>query len=153
MNLKLKRKMKKISLILFCLIAVSACSSSVKRTLGLSKTSPDEYAVLRQPPLSMPPSDYLLPPADQGKQVSNQVQDETAEEILLGKGAKKASTQSLSSSDRSFIGMTNDIAKRSDIKEEITKDAEAKAKTSSKKAALAKVEKPVKPATEELEKK
>lgn len=43
------------------LMVLSACSD-VRESLGLGRNPPDEYAVLDQPPLSMPPDFGLRPP-------------------------------------------------------------------------------------------
>jgi hypothetical protein len=43
-------------------LVLSACGDSTKRALGLSRTSPDEFAVLKRAPLSQPPDFTLRPP-------------------------------------------------------------------------------------------
>ena len=43
-------------------LVLSACDDSTKRSLGLSRTSPDEFAVLKRAPLSQPPDYNLRPP-------------------------------------------------------------------------------------------
>ena len=47
----------------FSLIALAACdSNTVKDTLGLERTAPDEYRVVSRPPLSVPPDFTMRPP-------------------------------------------------------------------------------------------
>jgi hypothetical protein len=124
--------MKKFTLIIISLFSLASCSSDVKNVLGLNRTSPNEYAVLRQPPLSMPPNDYLLPPGEQEQNLST-VNNETAEEILYGKGNSKTSAnQSLDSSDRSFIQKTEHINKNQDIKAVLSKEAQESPKSKKK---------------------
>ncbi len=104
------------------LISIAACSN-FKSTLGLNKVSPNEYTVLRQPPLSMPPSDYMLPPAEQSQDAPRELRSETGEEILYGKTSKNVSSDSsLSQSDRKFLANTDHVKKNEDIKEILTQD-------------------------------
>ena len=120
--------MKNLILLFTCLILVSSCESGFKKTLGLHKQSPNEFAVIRQPPLSMPPGDYLLSPSEQGASSAQVVQNETGEEILLGKQARKTQEdRSLSSSDRGFIEKTKHINKNERIKEVLNEDTKEKA--------------------------
>lgn len=43
-------------------LAVTACSSDQRRSMGLVKTPPDEYAVVARAPLELPPDFGLRPP-------------------------------------------------------------------------------------------
>lgn len=126
--------MKKLILLFSCLTLLTSCGSGFKRTLGLNKQSPNEFAVIRQPPLSMPPTDYLLAPADQNASPSSNIHNESGAEILLGKEVKKPqANSSLSSSDRSFIDKTSNIKKKEQIKEIIKQDNAAKESKKKKK--------------------
>ncbi|MDE2581834.1 MAG: DUF3035 domain-containing protein [Rhodospirillales bacterium] len=44
---------------------LSGCSHNVAQTFGFARSSPDEFAVTTQPPLSMPP-DLMIRPPDPG---------------------------------------------------------------------------------------
>lgn len=50
-----------ISLSLAAALTLAACSNA-KETLGLTKQAPDEFAVVKRAPLSMPPDYSLRPP-------------------------------------------------------------------------------------------
>ena len=55
-----------------CLALLGACSSgTVKNTLGLTRSSPDEFRVLPRPALSVPPQFALRPPAAPGEDVGS----------------------------------------------------------------------------------
>ncbi len=56
--------MLRFSLIAAMVLALSACSG-IKKQLGLTKQSPDEFKVVSQAPLSLPP-DYSLRPPEPG---------------------------------------------------------------------------------------
>ncbi|NNE82894.1 MAG: DUF3035 domain-containing protein [Alphaproteobacteria bacterium] len=43
-------------------LILSSCGDSTKRALGLSRTAPDEFAVVKRAPLSQPPDFKLRPP-------------------------------------------------------------------------------------------
>jgi hypothetical protein len=123
--------MKKLILAV-SLVCLTSCSG-VKNTLGINKVSPNEYTVLRQAPLSMPPSDYMLPPAEQSQTPQNDLRSETGEEILYGKSTEKTSKDSsLSQSDRKFLANTNHVNKKENIKEVITQENAQKDQTKKK---------------------
>lgn len=44
------------------LTGLAGCGSDVSRTFGLTRDAPDEFTVTTRAPLSMPPSDKLVPP-------------------------------------------------------------------------------------------
>lgn len=93
-------------LLLSVLFLMVGCGSEFKKTLGMNKVAPDEFAVLKNPSLSMPPRDYLLPPAEQGKEDVVQSASQDAQEILTGK-QQNSQTSSLSSSDRAFLAQVD----------------------------------------------
>lgn len=53
--------MKRVILSLLILPLVVACSN-IKQTVGLGRNNPDEFMVVKNPPLSMPPDFDLRPP-------------------------------------------------------------------------------------------
>ncbi|MBY0407313.1 MAG: DUF3035 domain-containing protein [Rickettsiales bacterium] len=55
--------MKNWPLFLAALFASGCSGSSVKDTLGLTRSAPDEYRVVSRPPLSVPPQFALRPPS------------------------------------------------------------------------------------------
>ena len=54
--------MKKYISILLLAMFTSGCSNDLKSTLGLKKPSPDEFTVISNPPLSVPPNFTLSKP-------------------------------------------------------------------------------------------
>jgi len=69
----------------FGAMALSACSSStVKDTLGLNRSAPDEFRVVSRPPLSVPP-EFTLHPPDSTAPASNQPSaSQKAQSLVLG---------------------------------------------------------------------
>lgn len=59
---RLLRYPRPLLLLFGAALVLAACGDSTKRALGLSRTSPDEFAVLKRAPLSQPPDYNLRPP-------------------------------------------------------------------------------------------
>ena len=49
--------------VIFILLFISSCSNSLKKDLGLTREIPDEFRVISQPDLSIPPNFDLVPPS------------------------------------------------------------------------------------------
>jgi hypothetical protein len=76
---------------LACLAALAACEG-VKEELGLTKTSPDEFTVVRKAPLVLPPNFTLRPP-DPGSAGPREIQpSQTARASLLNGGDGNATS-------------------------------------------------------------
>lgn len=80
--------MRKITL--YSLLALpfflGACSSGgVKEELGLSKTTPDEFAVIKHAPLEIPPSYTLRPPKPGAPRPQEQTTIQQARQAVFGK--------------------------------------------------------------------
>lgn len=79
---------RSIMLASLCTLALSACSSGVKETLGINKKAPDEFKVLSRPPLSMPPEFSLRPPADGSEGEDSASPREEAKSAVFGTDKK-----------------------------------------------------------------
>ena len=63
-------------ILLVAFAALSGCSAGMKKTLGLTRNSPDEFAVISHPPLQVPPSFALADPeSNQFRSEIKQVQN------------------------------------------------------------------------------
>ena len=77
----------RLPVILCALLVLSACGgSSVKDSLGLTRTAPDEFTVVSRPALTVPP-DFNLRPPREGEPPRQPTADETARGLLVGKPA------------------------------------------------------------------
>lgn len=66
-------------------LLLAACSgSSVKDTLGISRSAPDEFRVVARPPLSVPPQFNLRPPSSSAESPIVTPADKQAQSIVLG---------------------------------------------------------------------
>lgn len=80
-------------LALALLATASGCSSNtVKDTLGLYRSAPDEYRVVSRPPLSVPPQFGLKPPSPTDMPPGQLPASEKAENLVLGNGSVPADT-------------------------------------------------------------
>lgn len=76
-------------------LLLAACSGgTVKETLGLKRSTPDEFRVVSRPPLSVPPEFNLQPPApgDEGG-IAGVSANEQAAGLVLGTGAPEQSLE------------------------------------------------------------
>ena len=63
---------------------LAGCSTSTKEALGLTKRSPDEFQVVANAPLSMPPDYNLRPPAPGAARPQEGSVREQAERVVFG---------------------------------------------------------------------
>jgi len=67
-------------------VLLSACSSgTVKNTLGLSRSSPDEFRVVPRPALSVPPQFNLRPPASAAEAANIDRSNNNAQALITGR--------------------------------------------------------------------
>ncbi len=90
-------------------LLLSACSvSGVRKELGLNRSSPDEFLVVRRAPLEIP--EHLkssLPSPDPGKvRPQEKTPQETARSVLYGTESTNNEQQSLSNADQLFLKKT-----------------------------------------------
>lgn len=79
-------------------LILSSCGDSTKRALGLARTSPDEFAVVKRPPLSQPPDFKLRPPRPGAERPGVASAREQARQAIF-RGEPSDSTASASRND------------------------------------------------------
>ncbi len=91
-----------ISCLLFgTALSLSACGGT-KETLGLTKKAPDEFAVVRRAPLSMPPDYTLRPPTPGAPRPQEQSPQEAARQNVFGENGEDGQ-QSYTGDDAAFL--------------------------------------------------
>lgn len=78
----------KIFLILCALLSLAACAKA-KDTLGLTRESPDEFAVVKRAPLEMPPDYALRPPRPGQPRPQEMTTKEEARTAVIGAPSEK----------------------------------------------------------------
>jgi len=85
-----------IFIIFVMTVLVTACGS-IKKDLGLARNSPDEFTVVKQAPLTIPPEYNLVPPTDKDKSVvaadGKSTTTEQARAAVLGSTASEVSEE------------------------------------------------------------
>ena len=74
---------KRIVLSSFCVLALAACEKT-KDNLGLNKTVPDEFKVVKRAPLSVPPDYTLRPPRPGAPRPQEQTTSQEAAQTVFG---------------------------------------------------------------------
>lgn len=85
------RKIQLITITLLSLTLLSACENA-KEELGLTRSSPDEFAVVKRAPLEMPPEFGLRPPQPGAPRPQEQATSDQAREALMGPDAAPLQT-------------------------------------------------------------
>lgn len=75
-------------------LILSSCGDSTKRALGLARTAPDEFAVVKSAPLSQPPDFKLRPPRPGAERPGVATPREQARQAIF-RGEQDNATQSV----------------------------------------------------------
>lgn len=111
----------KIALSLSCIaFALSACSGA-KETLGLNRSSPDEFSVVRRAPLAMPKGLALPPPVPGAQRPQEDTVQEAAQKAIFGHKLESNTHHSTSAESLLLQKAGSDLAQE-DIRD--TVDAE-----------------------------
>ncbi len=84
--------MNRITLLFLSAICftLSACGGDVQETLGLKKSAPDEFAVIKRAPLAMPPDYNLRPPRPGAPRPQEQTTSQEARQTVFGSEDRQA---------------------------------------------------------------
>ena len=85
---------------------LSACGGALENALGLGKNAPDEFAVVRSAPLTIPPDFKLRPPQPGAPRPNEAPVREQAESVLLqeaGTGSAEVAAGAASQGEAAFI--------------------------------------------------
>jgi hypothetical protein len=108
---------------IFVFLALSACSE-LRQDLGLGRNPPDEFAVVDQPPLSMPPDFDLRPPQPGAPRPQGVDMKQRASEILFGGvGEKTVDTAELSAVEKSLLEKSGGDKANPDIKQVVERES------------------------------
>lgn len=81
-------------------LALVGCGDSTKRSLGLTKSVPDEFAVVSRAPLSRPPDYGLRPPRPGAESPSRVTPTQEAKQTLFGSEAAAGTAATANRQDR-----------------------------------------------------
>jgi len=115
-------------IIFFSIFGILNGCAEVRQSAGVDRKSPDEFRVIENPPLVIPPDYTLVDPNQLNTKNIKNVEKELAEEILFGLDEKNISNEESSSTMNQilFEANTDNISSsiRTEIDEEFNKEIE-----------------------------
>jgi len=114
--------MKTLSLlILLFVITLNGCST-VRKSAGVERKSIDEFRVVENPPLVIPPDFSLLPPNQLEQKNIDDLEKELAKEILFGLEENETNSDNQSSTISAILSQANSSNVSLTIREEIDQE-------------------------------
>jgi hypothetical protein len=105
-------------IIIILTIFLNSCSK-VRESAGVTRKSMDEFQVIENPPLVMPPDFNLLPPDQLEEKNIENIEKELAKEILFGLDENNKSIQKEVSTISEILIKTNALEISNSIRKEI----------------------------------
>ena len=109
-------------LIIFLIFNIISGCSKIRKSAGVNRKMPDEFQVIENPPLIIPPNYNLVPPDQlQEKSIEN-IEKELAEEILFGLEEEKIIDETQLSTMNQILLKANTENISDNIRHEINED-------------------------------
>ncbi len=93
---------KKVLISTLCLTALAACDTA-KEQMGLTKTAPDEFQVVKRAPLTLPPSYTLRPPQPGAPRPQEQSPDVAAAQTVFGEDAPREQASVITDGESALV--------------------------------------------------
>ena len=106
--------------------------SQIRESAGVSRKNIDEFKVVENPPLIIPPDFNLLPPEQLSEKDINNAEGELAKEILFGLSDNKSLANNESSTMESIINKIDYSEVENNIREEIDEQFASEKQNNSK---------------------
>ena len=120
-----------LSLFIFLSLFLASCSQ-IRESAGVNRKNIDEFKVVENPPLVIPPNFNLLSPELLSEKNINDVEGELAKEILFGLDEEDSNDTTQLSTMENIINKTNASEVDSDIRQEINELFASEKNTDSK---------------------
>ena len=114
--------MKNFFIILFCGLFLFVSCAKIRDSAGVNRKSLDEYTIIENPPLVIPPDFNLLPPEQLSKNNIQDVDSELAQEILFGLENENIEIKKSSSTMDQILLETKSTNIDSNIREKINEE-------------------------------
>ena len=121
--------MKKLYIFIFIFLLLLGGCSKVRESAGVTRKSIDEFQVVENPPLILPPDFNLLPPDQLEENRIDNVDKELAKEILFGLDQNQNQKQKNLSLMNQILTEANALDTSSSIRDEIDKEFSQEVKT------------------------
>ena len=115
-------------IILSVILTLNACST-VRKSAGVTRKSIDEFQVVENPPLIIPPDFNLLPPDQLEEKNIDDVEKELAQEILFGLDESQIQTETQLSTMDQILLQADALDVPSSIREEFDREFAQEIKT------------------------
>lgn len=109
-------------LALGCAAVLSGCSS-VKKQVGLEKTVPDEFRVVKRAPLTQPPDYVLRPPRPGAPRPQEQTTSDQAAQAVFG-NAPVADTSAITDGESALLNQAGSSIADPDIRQRVDSETE-----------------------------
>jgi len=120
-----------LPLFIFSLFFLISCSQ-IRESAGVNRKNIDEFKVVENPPLVIPPDFNLLPPEQLSEKNINDVEGELAKEILFGLEEDTSNENIQLSTMENIINQTNASEVDDNIRQEINEQFASEKNTNSK---------------------
>ena len=120
-----------LSLFIFSSLFLLSCSK-IRESAGVNRKNIDEFKVIENPPLVIPPDFDLLPPEQLSEKNINEVEGELAKEILFGLDEDSTDENIQLSTMETIINQTNASEVDDSIRQEINEQFASEKNTDSK---------------------
>ena len=116
-------------LIVFLTCNIFFGCSKIRQSAGVTRKAPDEFQVIENPPLVIPPNYNLIPPDQlQEKNIEN-IEKELAQEILFGLDENEVQTTTQLSTMNQILSQSDALDVPSSIREELDREFTQEIKT------------------------
>ena len=120
-----------LSLFIFSTLFLASCSQ-IRESAGVNRKNIDEFKVVENPPLVIPPDFNLLPPEQLSEKNINDVEGELAKEILFGLDEEESDDTVQLSTMENIINQTNANEVDNSIRQEINEQFASEKNTDSR---------------------
>ena len=120
-----------LSLFISSLLFLTSCSQ-IRESAGVNRKNIDEFQVIENPPLVIPPDYSLLSPEQLSEKNIDDVEGELAKEILFGLDEESTNNSIQLSTMENIINQTNANEVDSSIRQEINEQFASEKNTNSK---------------------
>ena len=115
-------------IILSVILTLNACST-MRKSAGVTRKSMDEFQVVENPPLIIPPDFNLLPPNQLEEKNIDDIEKELAREILFGLDESQIQTETQLSTMNQILLQADALDVPSSIREELDREFAQEIKT------------------------
>lgn len=112
------KNLRYIALLSVLILPLAACEAT-KDQLGLTRTAPDEYAVIKRAPLEMPPDFTLRPPRPGATRPQEMATEEQAKSAIFGDAGNAAARSTPDNGESALLMHAGADRAQPDIRQQV----------------------------------